>query len=265
MCKPFDSIYVTIDALRLALIQSCRNNLDSDRFHIIDGFRQRVEIIMDTYPEGKQVISLEPYLLRSRRQFGFLADFRFHPIEEHRGTRRSLQLSLSLDKNGRQNLNYYADRYSQLAAFVDKFHSRIFPIYVPSDQTVSVSRQLVELTPEKLDMKHYVVGSNRESRSQFIGVKQNGPLNQVSQDAHLYFLYRPEDRPLSRDLFRALRGDIFSTFPGMERMLHLPISNENVSGVALSDFSAQEILRIREKVVADAAGRKVVPDSIDTI
>ena len=37
---------------------------------------------MDTHPEGKQVISLEPYLLRSRGQFGFLADFRFHPIEE---------------------------------------------------------------------------------------------------------------------------------------------------------------------------------------
>ena len=92
-----------------------------------------------------------------------------------------------------------------------------------------------------------------------MGVKQAGPLNQVSQDAHLYFLYRPEDRPLSRDLFRALRGDIFSTFPGMERMLHLPISTENVSGVALSDFSANEILRIRDKVVADAAGRKVVP------
>lgn len=259
VCKPFDNFYVTKDALRLALIQSCRNNLDSDLFHITDGFRRRVEIIMATYPEGKQVISLEPYLLRSRGQFGFLADFRFHPIKEHRGTRRSLQLSLSLDKNGRQNLNYYADRYSQLAAFVDHFHSRIFPINVPNQQQVSVSRQLVELIPQTLAMKHYVVGSNRESRSHFMGVKQAGPLNQVSQDAHLYFLYRPEDRSLSRDLFRALRGDTFSTFSGMERMFRLPISNENVSGVALSDFSANEIQRIRDRVVAAAAGRNVVP------
>ena len=259
VCKPFDSIYVTIDALRLALIQSCRANLASDQFHITGGFRRRVEIIMDTHPEGKQVISLEPYLLRSRGRFGFLADFRFHPIEEHRGTRQSLQLSLSLDKNGRQNLNYYADRYSQLAAFVDKFHSRIFPINVPNQQKVSVSRQLVELNPQTLAMKQYVVGSNRESRSQFMGVKQTGPLNQVSQDAHLYFLYRPEDRPLSRDLFRALRGDTFSTFSGMERMFRLPISNENVSGVVLSDFSANEIQRIRDRVVAAAAGRNVVP------
>lgn len=259
VCKPFDNIYVTIDALRLALIQSCRNNFNSDHFYITGGFRQRVEIIMATYPEGKQVISLEPYLLRSRGQFGFLADFRFHPIKEHLGTRRSLQLSLSLDKNGRHNLNYYADRYSQLAAFVDGFHSRIFPITVPSQQKVSVSRQLVELTPQTLAMKQYVVGSNRESRSQFMGVKQAGPLNQVSQDAHLYFLYRQEDRSLSRDLFRALRGDTFSTFSGMERMFHLPISNENVSGVALSDFSTNEIQRIRDRVVADAAGRNVVP------
>ena len=36
VCMPFDSIYVTIDALRLALIQSCRDNLASDQFHIIE-------------------------------------------------------------------------------------------------------------------------------------------------------------------------------------------------------------------------------------
>lgn len=259
ICQPFDNVYVTIDALRTALIQSCKNNLELRQFRVIEGIRQRVEVITKTYPEGSQVISLEPYLLRSRGQFGFLADFRFHPTKEHRGTRRSLQLSLSLDKHGRPNPNFYADRYSQLAAFVTKFHEKIFPLQVPGGQEVIVGSQLVEIKSETLSVKNYVVGSDVESRSQFMGVKQSGPLKQGAEGTHLYFLYRPEDRPLSHDLFRALRGDTFRTFPGMESMFRLPISKENVSGAAISDFSSSEIQRIRDQVVADADGRKVVP------
>ena len=258
-CEPFDNVYVTKDALRLSLIQRCKNNLESSRFRVTKGFLPRVEIITDTYPEGVQVTSLEPYLLRSRGQFGFLADFRFHPTEEHQRTRRALHLSLSLDKNGRRNSNYYADRYSHLVAFVRDFHDVIFPITLPGGNDVQVSRQLVEMSPEKLEVKKYVVGSNLESSSQFMGVKQSGPLEQCLQDAHLYFLFKEEDRPLSRDLFRALRGDTFHTFLGMKRMFRLPITNDNVSGAALADFGDEEILRIRDRVVADAVGRNVVP------
>lgn len=258
VCEPFDNIYGTIDALRLALIQSCENNLDSDYFRVVGGFRRHVEITTSEFSEGSQIVSLEPYLLRSSGQFGFLADFRFHPTEEHRGTRRALQLSLSLDKHGQPNLNHYADRYSQLADYVAKFHDQIFPLHMPGGQEVAVESQLVEIAPEKLDVKNYIVGSSTESRSQFMGVKQSGPFKRITEDTHLYFLYRHEDRPLSRDLFRALRGDTFNTFPGMERMFHLPISDENVSGITLSNFSPNEIQRIRDQVAQDVAGHNVV-------
>ena len=176
------------------------------------------------------MVSLEPYLLRSREKFGFLADLRFHPNEENRGTRRSLQLSLSLDKHGQPNLNYYADRYSHLIAYVDKFHEQIFPLEMPGGQKVVVGSRLVEIRPDALDAKNYVVGSGVESRSQFMGVKQSGPLQQVPEDTHLYFLYRRADHTLPQDLFRAIRGDTFGTFPGMRGMFNLPISEENVSG-----------------------------------
>ena len=259
VCDPFDNVFVTIDALRLALIQSSRKKLGPDQSYVTKGFRQRVEITTKEYREGKQVISLEPYLLRSRRQFGFLADFRFHPTEEHRGTRRALQLSLSLDKSGSRNSSYYADRYGHLAAFMTEFHEVIFPVKLPGGHHVQVARQLVELSPDQLDVKKYIVGSSRESSSQFMGVKQGGPLEQCPQEAHLYFLFKEEDRPLSRDLFRALRGDTFHTFLGMDKMFHLPFTNDSVSGTALADFSDNEIQRIRDRVVADAAGRSVVP------
>lgn len=258
-CEPFENVYVTIDALRMSLIRSCKDNLDCSRFRFIEGIRQRVEITTKEHREGKQVILLEPYLLRSRGQFGYLADFRFRPTKEHRGTQAARELSLSLDKYGQRNSSYYADRYSHLDAFVKRFHSKIFPVTLPGGTEVQVGRQLAELPSEQLDVKHYVVGSGLESRSQFMGVKREGPFTQGPKDAHLYFLFREQDRPLSRDLFRALRGDTFQTFSGMESMFRVAISNESVSGVALTDFSDSEIRRIRDQVVADAAGRKIVP------
>ena len=259
VCQPFDNVYATMDALRLALRQSCQKNLGANDFRVIGGFRRHIEITMDTYAEGIQVISLEPYLLRSRRQFGFLADFRFHPKEEWRGTTRSLQLSLSLDKNGRANPNYYADRYSHLSDYVARFHKEIFPLHMPGGQKVAVEPRLVELPPTTLAVKNYVVGADSLSKSQFKGVEQSGPFEQSPEDARLYFLYRQEERPLSRDLFRALRGDTFRTFSGMKDMFNFPISDKNVKGVALEDFSGGEIERVRDRVIADAAGRKVVP------
>ena len=153
------------------------------------------EIIMDTYPEGSQVVSLEPYLLRSRNQFGFLADFRFHPAEEYRGTRRSHQLSLSLDKHGHPNLNYYADRYSHLIAYVNKFHNKIFPLHIPGGQKVTVGSRLVELTPETLNVKNYVVGSGIESKSQFMGVRQSGPFKTKPAEYALVFSLQTRRSP----------------------------------------------------------------------
>ena len=258
VCKPFNNVYLTMSALRLSLIQSCENSLKSDQIQVVDGFHQRVEITMAKYTEGKQVALLEPYLLRSYGQFGFLVDIRFRPTVEHRNTRRALQLSLSLDKYGRANSNYYADRYSRLVKYVSDFHSRIFPLQLPGGQIVAVKSQLTEVPQAKLNFKNYVVGSGITSRSQFMGVKQNGPLQKCRNDTHLYFLYRQEDRPLAEDLFRALRGDTFKTFPGMESIFQISTLKGRVSGASLSDFNETEIHRIRDQIVKDV-GKQVVP------
>ena len=257
--EPSDDVYLTKDAIRYALIQSCTQKLSPDQFTVVGGFRKRVEILIAEYDEGNQVVSLEPYLLRSRRKFGFLANFRFHPTEEYIGTRRALELSLSLDKKGQRNLNYYGDRYSQLTKYVKEFHNRIFPLLMPGGQKLAVKPKLLTLSPETLRAKKYLVGSGREARSQFFGINQNGPLKQPDSN-HLYFLYMEEDRPFAHDLFRALRGDTFHhTFPGMETVFRVAISGKNVSGASLSDFNSSEILRIRDKVVEDAVGKAVVP------
>ena len=259
LCNPFDNRYLTIDALRGGLVRNCRENLGPTDFRVIEGFRPHVEIILHEYPEGLQVVQLEPYFLAATDQFGFLADFRFHPTEEQRGSKRSLLLSLSLDKHGQPNPNYYADRYEHLINFVATFHSKLFPLQLPKNQDVVVERTFVELPARQLSAKSYIVGAGAHSSSQFMGVKNSGPLERCANDTHLYFLYPSGYRSLSHDLFRALRGDTFSTFLGMQKMFSLPVSQDNVRGAPLEDFRKERILKIRDRVVSEAAGRNVVP------
>lgn len=117
--------------------------------------------------------------------------------------------------------------------------------------------KLLTLDHKMLDVKNYIVSDGSESNSQFMGIKQSGPFKHP-ENIHLYFIYRTEDRHLSHDLYRALRGDTFGTFPGMERMFDIPMSKENVNGTTVSNFGCDEIERVRDRVVRDAAGRNIV-------
>ena len=98
--EPFENTYVTLDALRRALDESCRSGLKAGSYQVRGGFRREIEVVVKKHEEGVAIVSLEPYLLRSARRFGILANFMFHPREAHRGTRHAHQLSLALDRNG---------------------------------------------------------------------------------------------------------------------------------------------------------------------
>ena len=259
VCNSMDNTYATIDAMRIALIRSCEANLPVEDFTIKRGFRNWVEIVLHRFSEGTQVISLEPYFFRAQGKFGFLTNFRFHPFDAHKGTRRAQQLSLSLDRQGRSNSNYYADRYSHIADYVSRFHSRIFPLILPGGEKLDVLRRLVEVNVSHLNKKTYVVGSDQQSASQFNGVRKSGPLQTADRDTKLFFLYRPEDRLLSHDLFRALRGDTFPTFPGMDPMFQFSTSFDHAGGIPISDFSPGEIDRASDQVISEAGGHRVVP------
>ncbi|MYF10108.1 MAG: hypothetical protein F4229_03800 [Gammaproteobacteria bacterium] len=257
--EPFENTYATVDALRRALEESCRSGLQAERYRVRDGFRRKIEVVVERHEEGLATVSLEPYLLRSARRFGILASFRFHPDEAHRGTKRALQLSLALDRNGQPNLDFYADRYTKLSDFVMEFHRSIFPLRMSDGQEIEVGSRLVGLSPDSLAVKRYVMNSRKESRSQFMGVQKFGPYEQNAEDTQLYFLYRGKEHGLSQDLFRALRGDSFRTFSGMQKMFRFAVTRHNVRGATISEFNPEEIGRVADMVAADAAGRPVVP------
>lgn len=64
---------------------------------------------METHPEGDEVLVVQPYFLKASHQVGFLVDFHFNlgdGIPFFPFGRRIQQLSLSLDKNFRRNVDY---------------------------------------------------------------------------------------------------------------------------------------------------------------
>jgi hypothetical protein len=105
-----------------------------------------------------------------------------------------------------------------------------------------------------------VFGNGAIDKSQFLGVKNKGPLSAANPETKLFFIYRQVDRPFSHDLYRALRGDTFgSTFPGMEAMFRYKLSSENVSGKPVNDFSKAELDQAIESISEIAKTTPVVP------
>ena len=182
---------------------------------------------MKHHNEGDQIVWLEPYFLKSDGKYGFLADFKFDTASDETFSRRIQQLSLSLDRDGRSNQNYYLDKFERIQQFVSEYQSRIFQL----GDDLAIGTVLHSMEADTLDTKRYVFAGDQLNHSQFMGVKNHGPLQIIGDDTKIYFLYREQDRPFSHDLFRALRGDTFNyNFAGMEPMFHYKLDSTSVGG-----------------------------------
>jgi hypothetical protein len=261
LCTPFTNVYLTIDFLSYLLRQNCFRKLSEDEFVIPDdGFKsKRTLFILQKFPEGKQVVWLEPYFLHSKRMFGFLVDFEFDAPSLTKANRRIQQLSLSLDKDFRSNKNFYADRFEKIKQFIATFYNKVFPLTADS-LSITMQKAFLNLDADTLKVKEYVFANSYTSNSQFKGVKDYGPLREVTNNSKVYILYQESDRALAGDLFRALRGDTFSTtFPGMETIFHYALNKENVSGIPIRDFSPESLEIAFDFMKRDAGERPVVP------
>jgi hypothetical protein len=258
-CQSLDNSYLTIDYLFWLLERYSKKNLNESEYSISLGdFRKKsISFVLDDFIEGKQVVWLEPYLLRKEGKYGFLLDFKFTMFKEQSFTKRIQQLSLSLDRNGRSNTNFYSDRYEKIQRFLHKFHSRLFSF---EEAEIRVEKRLQNIVSSRLKPKNYVFANGETAKSQFMGVKNNGPLKASSPNVKVYFVFREEDRSYSHDLYRALRGDSFpSTFPGMKTMFGYDLSRENVSGATIADFSIPELQKVISNIRKDSGENPVVP------
>ncbi|WP_165227031.1 Piwi domain-containing protein [Aquisphaera insulae] len=241
------------------LQQTCIARLSPISFEESKSFGQKIFFLLAEFPEGRQMVWLSPYYLRATKTFGFLADFRFKLQPGKTFSRKVQQLSLSLDSHFRDNSNFYVDRFQKLQQFLTRYASRLFPLQCSNGDELNVSLQLQGLPTRSLKPKVFLFGDGTSSNSQFLGVKEHGPLEPADENTLLCFIYKEPDRPLSHDLFRALRGDTFTTFPGMQKMFRFQLDRVHVQGVAVDGFSVSDVEGTVQRLVDARGSRLVVP------
>ena len=216
-------------------------------------FSNRIYFVIREHPNNRrETVWLEPYFLRTQAEFGFLADFALRSPDRIQ-TKRDLELSLA-QKNNRPNKDFYIDRFEKLKIFVSKFHEKLFPLFF-NNLELNIEKSLKKLPAQLLKTKTYVFAKG-ESSSQFSGIKSYSPLKTISSPQKIYFVYRPQDKPFSYDLYRALDGKSFQTFDGMAKTFKFDLSKVTVSGIPITNFEEAEIEKICNQIPKNTNGRR---------
>lgn len=206
-----------------------------------NSFIQEVSLIMATHPEGDEVLVVQPYFLKASHQVGFLVDFHFNLGDGVSFGRRIQQLSLSLDKSFRRNVDYYVDRSSKVRRFLESrwsvFNGLTFP---GASEPLRISKDFVALPAERLRPKIYVFAGAKESRSQFTGLRDFGPLQPLDSPPRLLFAFREQDRQAARRLALSLKGQKQRgqyNFPGFSELFKTTLEID-ANPIILPDLSS---------------------------
>jgi hypothetical protein len=232
-------------SLFYGLKQSITQRLSDKQYRLPKNhFYQDISLIMESHDEGDEVLVVQPYSLKAVNKTGFLVDFHFSLREGVPFNRRVQQLSLSLDRNFRRNVDYYVDRSSRIRRFLDQRWAIFEGIKLPGTVApMKIDKDFVTLPAERLRSKVYVFDGGRESRGQFTGLRDCGPLRPLDGPPCLLFVFREEDRRAARLLAMSLRGlkqrGQFN-FPGFKALFKTDLEIDG-DPVVIPDLSAQSM------------------------
>ena len=195
---------------------------------------------------GEKAVWIEPYYLKTTKQFGFLLDYRFLKSEDYPFNREVQKHSLSLDTSYRENRNYHIDKYEIIKSFIQTFITQIQNL----TNELNISKRLQTIKADTLKTKKYIFNDNRTHNSQFNGVMEYGPIEEVSKEPFYYYIYKEEHRAFARDLLNALNGSFF-TFKGIEKLHLRKQGKDNTKGIIINDFSLDEINRVLNEIKTD--------------
>jgi hypothetical protein len=263
-----DNRLLTVRFLHHVLAQSSSKCLEESEYIIENrGFLKEIHFVLNHYPEGKECVSVQPYYLRINDEFGFLLDYSFKQDPDIPFSRKIQRLSLSLDENYRSNKNFYSDRFKKIAGFLNHEVSKIFPLkHHELEGSITISEKFTELSASLLDTKTYVFNNDREKNSQFLGVKEFGPLFRPKYNPTFIFIFREEDTELARYLLRSLRGQIFPyQFPGMHKMFNIDFSNTHINHFVIPAYNREALTDVLAKIaeIASPVPVLVVPGEKD--
>ena len=249
---------VTLDVLSHVLRRKLRDLFGKSRVIDERGISGRLAIVLAEHKEGIETVWLKPYRLRATGELGFLVDYWFKTPSNSRPSKRTLELSLALDRQGRRNRNFYLDRYRKVEEFLSGTACDVFPLTL-GGVAIDLAGRLRTLPALFTQSPTLVFRSNQTGTGSFAGLQRFGPLQEAPDTTRLFFLYRRRDHSLSQDLFRALRGDSFNTFSGMGSMFGLSLGRDRVSGIAIDSYTSEGIRPALNQIREKAGAHKAVP------
>jgi len=233
---------LTTEVLHQALLERCKKEDLSEKTELPEKqFVRQIAFILHRHGDVREVMWLRSYALRALGRFGFLCSFALRvPPESSLPVRERLELSLT-DKNGRVNADFYLDQYRKIEIFLHSFLASIQQIQLHDGTCLGLEGKLSVIPSFKLSTRTYMFGNKHDAKNQFFGLRDNSPFQLAAENSRIVFLFQASDRSMSQDLFRALRGDTYSTFPGLNKIFHKPFGKQNVSGIEIPGFSNDEL------------------------
>ncbi|MBX2983226.1 MAG: hypothetical protein KF843_11185 [Flavobacteriales bacterium] len=236
---------LTVEVLQNALLARVQNPDLNQDVEISENLVYRnVAFVIKRHEEGiREVMRLNAYNLKIAGALGFRCGFHLSvPQTAEITERRRLELGLTL-KNGRTNESYYLDQYQKVGDFLDQYHAKLATLELHDGTRISLDRRLTLVPSFTLQNRTYVFANGKEAGNRFFGLRDNGPYEDIKEKVRLAFLFTPEDRGKSQELYKALRGDTYSTFPGMHKLFRTPIGNDNVTGAEVVSFEPADLNR----------------------
>lgn len=216
----------------------------------------KISIIVSSFSEGDQTIFLSPYYLRSEKKFGLLIDFKFEAAPNQNYNKRVQQLSLSLDERYGSNKNYYSEKNTFFSEFIKKYLHQINNII---ENKIFVTHSLLSVSSYSLEKKQYVVGNERTSFSQFMGVKSFGPYESVTSLVNFIFIFEERYTQFANELYLSLIGKTNpGTFTGMEQMFKISLTKQNTQKIIIKDYKDENLLKVIDQLIYISKEKSIV-------
>ena len=245
-CPPKENYNLTKQFLLRCIESKLENGCAVEYYSPSKSFYKEFRFVMSKYKEGQSEIRFQPYFLEAHNEFGFLIQHHFKVNKEQPFNREVQKLSLSLDNRYQQNRSFYGDKYKITMDFVNQVVSSIGVLI----NGISISTTLADTPTDILATKHYLVGNNQQSNSQYTGIKHNGPYARVSDRVKYLFVFTEPLRSLARDVYSGLDGKLFSgMFSGLDAMFKLPFGKEQVAHFLIREYNNESIQEISDKAI----------------
>ncbi|EMN80306.1 Piwi domain-containing protein [Leptospira interrogans] len=250
--NPYENIELTKSVIFWDLLSRAREQLSSDKFsENRKKFIKEIYFPLNLYNEGSQGLAVQPYYLKIDQQFGLLVDFQFKLDKNFTFSRKIQQLSLTLDGKSRRNLNYYVDRITKTNEFIKALWNIIGAFsHNEKKENYMLRNDFYPCAAFRLRSRMYLFNNGSESRSQFNGLKEYGPLRPLTTKPTLLFVFREQDRDTARKLAMALKGskkqDQYS-FPGFNSLFKADLLIDG-NPMVLKDFSLESSREVLARV-----------------